>query len=148
MAAVILSGRPMEVTTFVQLTQNKFAIVDAENFDWLSQTRWSYTEQGYAVRGYNSGKREYMHRLVADAKKGEIVDHINFNKLDNRKSNLRIVSRSFNSFHRRNVKGVSKSGIGWEASLFDHGKRHRKWFLTKAEALVARKHFESLRRDK
>ena len=48
----------------------------------------------------------FAHRLIINAQKGEIVDHINGNGLDNRRSNLRIVSHQANRLNR--VNGTSK----------------------------------------
>lgn len=43
--------------------------------------------------------RKYLHRIITDAKKGQVVDHINHNTLDNRKCNLRICTASENSLN-------------------------------------------------
>jgi hypothetical protein len=54
------------------------------------------------------------------AKPGELVDHVNRNKLDNRRKNLRIVSPQANAVNRgasgrsSNYKGVAKKGKGWQ----------------------------------
>lgn len=60
-----------------------------------------------------------MHRLVLEAKKGEIVDHINRNKLDNRRKNLRIATAKLNALNRSSqglskYKGVAKHKSGWQ----------------------------------
>jgi hypothetical protein len=87
-------------------------IVDAEDYDWLINWKWSAHGEGYAMRGEHIGNRKYkyftMHREIIGAKKGDIVDHVNGNKLDNRKENLRIANRSqnaTNSKHRKNKSG-------------------------------------------
>lgn len=53
----------------------------------------------YRVRKYKS--YVYLHRLIMNAKKGEIVDHINRDKADNRRENLRIVSKSLNNYNKQ-----------------------------------------------
>jgi hypothetical protein len=103
----------------IPLSQGKFAIVDAEDFDRLNQYKWcavQYGENFYANR--NGGKlgkfhRTFivkMHREVLQDPPGMIVDHINHNGLDNRKSNLRIVTREQNLWNsRKNIScGTSK----------------------------------------
>ena len=100
----------------IPLTQGKFAIVDDDAFDSLSQFSW-HVQHGYAAtRVYkHKGKQVSfaMHRAIAGAKDGEIVDHINGDTLDNRANNLRACSRLENSRNRRirkptrsNFKGV------------------------------------------
>lgn len=76
-----------------------------------------------------------MHRLILDAPDGVDVDHINRNKLDNRKANLRLVSRSHNmmntdlrSTNTSGYKGVSWSQVAgkWEARI---RRDERQYFL-------------------
>ena len=79
-------------TKLIPLTQGKFAIVDAEDYDHLMQWKWHITN-GYA-KTYINSEPIAMHRLLMQATKGQIVDHINRKKLDNTKKNLRLVSAS------------------------------------------------------
>jgi hypothetical protein len=76
-------------------------LVDDQDFDFLSQWTWRLHRMGYATRGAYK-IRFYMHRVIIGAKPGEIVDHINRNKLDNRRSNLRIVDTFEHSRNRTN----------------------------------------------
>lgn len=81
---------------FIPLTQGKLTIVDDEDYDFLNQWKWSWLKNnwgGYAVRGTRCRKEHrqnmiYMHRFIINTTKGMEVDHVNGNKLDNRKSNL------------------------------------------------------------
>lgn len=101
----------------IPLTQGKVAIVDDEDFEWLSRYKWCYTKAGYAVRASRiNGKRRtvYMHREILQAPAGLEVDHINGDKLDNRRSNLRIVTKQQNMFNQRPRKGSSRyKGVTW-----------------------------------
>lgn len=103
----------------IPLTKGKVAIVDEIDFEYLSQWKWKCTSHGYAARAVRKGEGErgrqvYMHRVVARPLEDQEVDHRNCNKLDNRRSNLRICSESENkrnrTAHRNNklgLKGVS-----------------------------------------
>lgn len=72
----------------IELSNGNIALVDDEDFEKLNRHSWSPIGWGYARAGIN-GKTVYMHRFIMDAKSGQVIDHINGNGLDNRKSNLR-----------------------------------------------------------
>lgn len=78
----------------IPLTQGKSAIVDDEDYDFLNQWKWTFSR--YAVRTGGNNRRIYMHQIILPYKKGFEIDHINQNKLDNRRENLRYVTRSEN----------------------------------------------------
>ena len=88
-------------------------LVDTVNLPIVSQYSWHVTSRGYAATRIN-GKIVYMHRMLMCP--GELqVDHINQNKLDNRRFNLRIVTNQQNHFNRplnsNNSSGVT--GVYW-----------------------------------
>ena len=66
-----------------------------------------------------------VHRKVAGAPKNKDVDHINGNTLDNRKSNLRVCSRSQNNYNRGPKKN-NKSGYKGVVFKSDHW-REKPW---------------------
>lgn len=113
----------------ILLSQYKKALVDDE---FVISGKWSYRKDGYAFKVIN-GKGILMHKLILDCPKGLEIDHINGNKLDNRKSNLRIVTRSENCMNtgKRNntyssrFKGVSfyKRLGNWTAQVHKDYKR-------------------------
>lgn len=102
------------MTKQIKLTQNKVALVDDEDYEWLNQFKWyacKYGVQYYALRKYpRKQKILYMHReiLKLTPNDGKLSDHINHNGLDNRRNNLRIVTRIENQWNRRSFKGESK----------------------------------------
>ena len=126
----------------IPLTQGKFAIVDPDDYYWLSEYKWSASRlynKFYAVRtapaekGKKRGKTVRMHREIANIPDGLECDHINGSSLDNRKANLRPATRQQNCWNNRKrrpgslsrYKGVSYSRRGrpWKAMLMIGGKR-------------------------
>lgn len=112
----------------IELSKGKYALVDDEDFKYISKWKWTYHSThvgGYASRRmWKDGKRIaiYMHREVNKTPDNYITDHINQNKLDNRRKNLRTVSHSQNQMNtglRKNNRSGFK-GIGWN-------KQFRKW---------------------
>ena len=75
----------------------KFAIVDRADLPIIQPYIWRLSNVGYPITRVRSGRSglEYMHRIIMDFPKGE-VDHRNGNKLDNRRGNLRLATRSEN----------------------------------------------------
>ena len=83
----------------IPLTQDKFALVDDEDYEYLMQWKWCAIRgrhRWYAMR--KSGARTLlMHRVVLDAPRRTPVDHINADGLDNRKCNLRLCTTGQNT---------------------------------------------------
>lgn len=106
------------------------AIVDNEDYLYLSKRKWGLSKKGYAWGGKayydNNNKRktktELIHRLVMKVKKGQIIDHINRDRLDNRKCNLRICSRFENQCNRPAPKHNTS---GYKGVSFN--KRDKLW---------------------
>ena len=102
--------------------------------------------------GYIKYRGEYLHRYLTNAKPGEIVDHINGDRTDNRLCNLRIVNPSQNSWNKKSwnslgFKGVEKRRNSYRATICIEGKRIRvSGFKTALDAFeaykrLAKKHF-------
>lgn len=112
----------------IQLTKGYAAEVDPEDYAYLSQWKWQYGANGYAVRDDYLGKIDgryahrtvLMHRVLLDAPNGMDVDHINRDKLDNRRSNLRIATRSQNRANVGKCKRLNSelpTGVTYNPSL-------------------------------
>ena len=117
--------------------EGKFAEVDDDDFERLNKYKWYYGPGGYAY-AYKVG---YMHRNIIEIPEGLQIDHINRDKLDNRRSNLRVCTSSENNLNR-SFKRYSwdKSAKRWKVYLRRDGKIVRKSYMTEEEARsVARK---------
>lgn len=134
----------------IELTKGHVAIVDDEDFQSLAQWRWHWSD-GYARRRKTIGFKKTvvvgMHAEIMNPGEGFEADHINGSKLDNRRSNLRLSTRSQNSMNKRvmsnnklGMKGVcfSKHQGKFRATITKMGAtRHIGWFDTSEQAKAA-----------
>lgn len=127
----------------IYLNHGAKTIVDSDDYKRLIPFKWRLNTTGYATRTYRSIS---MSRVIMNAKTGEYVDHINGNKLDNRKSNLRICSNQQNSWNKveptksiSGAKGVRQRDKKWQSYSNDlNGKQvNLGRYNTKLEAMKA-----------
>lgn len=127
----------------IQLTQNKTALIDDEDFELVNEFKWCAVQQGrnfYATRGYwnkqtKKTKQIRMHRLIMDVTDPKIeIDHINGDGLNNQRYNLRICTRSQNQRNKRKQNNTTSKyeGVHWH-------KQHNKW-IAKIRINGQRKH--------
>lgn len=80
------------------LNKGYFALVDKEDYEWLSAWSWKVKQSAqciYAVHSHIQNGKEHlfrMHRLVANTPADQQTHHINHDTLDNRKCNLKNVT--------------------------------------------------------
>ncbi len=112
-------------------------LVDDDDYEWLSSMKWNLDGHGYAKNGKFLRRTEnrkvriksvWMHRLIMNAQKGQMVDHKNRNRLDNRRENLRFATHSQNQANRKvtskhGFRGVHKEGGKWVARCSKDGVR-------------------------
>lgn len=138
------------------------ALVDDEDYDRVNKFRWyvtklKRTDMLYAnVTTWENGKRKdwSMHRFILGIRNPTIlIDHINLNSLDNRKSNLRICTHTQNMMNRGSQKGSSSIYKGvcfanaisrlncikkWNANIHKDKKKYNLgYFMTEIEAAKA-----------
>ena len=125
------------------------AIIDLEYVDSVKKYKWSYRKND----GYASNKTTgLLHRFIMNPSDDMVVDHINGNKLDNRRCNLRICTNQQNSFNHKvlinNESGHSgiyfrKDTNKWRARIKVGNKDiHLGYFKTLEEAIEARRQAE------
>jgi hypothetical protein len=117
-----------------------YALVDEPDI-WLASRAWHLSPEGYAS-GHDGRRTVYMHRLIAKAPDGLEVDHINRNRLDNRRSNLRLTDRAGNARNktatRSRFRGIRQVGSFWGVRLRHEGIRHvLNGFATAEDAALA-----------
>lgn len=101
------------------------SVIDTEDAPLVAKYLWSISgKQGYAKTGNVKAPRNgYLHRMILNPSPTEQVDHINGNKLDNRRANLRIVTNQQNQMARHvavgrsGYKGVYKHGSSYRAAI-------------------------------
>jgi len=111
----------------IPLNKGKFALVDDEDFDTLSQKKWFVSTDGYAVRqDTKNGAHLHvrMHRVIVNAPSAMQVDHADGNRLNNQKSNLRLATKADNMRNRKmqrnntsGYRGVFKAGSKWASAI-------------------------------
>jgi hypothetical protein len=119
----------------IPLTKGKVALVDDEDYEYLSQWKWCYNVNGYAIRRVRKGEDGwprrivYMHRVIAKAREDEEVDHRHRNTLDNRRSELRLCDSFQNKWNSKvrktnklGLKGVYRHQGGFRARIKVYGK--------------------------
>lgn len=134
----------------ITLTKGRFAIVDDEDYAILSRHGWHLKEDRSGITCYANakigGKKVLMHRLILDAKPGQIVDHIDGDGLNNQKTNLRLCDAAQNVWNRRLVTGKSRFiGVSfdtasrkWEACIRHRGRSFKIGrFADEIEAAIA-----------
>lgn len=142
----------------VELTRGKFAVIDAVDAAAVGKFNWAaipghggcwYAASSAAHPAH--GLKERLHRFVAAAAGMDMagdIDHRNRDGLDCRRSNLRPATAAMNAYNRKmrsdsrsGAKGVTFFRDGrarpWSANCSKDGKRVRKYFATREEAVAA-----------
>ena len=116
---------------------DKIAKIDKQDMPIYLSRKWHISSTGYLVwRGYIDGKKKTirLHRLINKTPEGYVTDHINNDKLDNRRKNLRTVTQKENMRNMTNQgKGYwyQKQNKNWVVEVYGI---HRGCFNTEEEA--------------
>ena len=86
------------------------AIIDKEDYDKVKDHKWHLTTSGYAIGYCKKTKTKFLlHVYIMGTKKGYIIDHIDGNKINCSRKNLRYITQSMNC-HYGKLSSVNKSG--------------------------------------
>lgn len=143
--------------------KGRFVLVDDKDYEWLSRWRWYTKRDDRTLYAWRSTSRKdgrksfplFIHRILFGLYPGDglIVDHINHDGLDNRRSNLRICTNSQNQLNRRGRQSNNKSGHPgvfwrkrdnrWTAAVKHLGKKNYLGnFVSKSAAIRAVEEFK------
>jgi len=121
----VCSGRtippepPDESIRYIPMTKGVFAIIDAADYERVSEHKWFALVAGCRTYAhcYRNGKNVALHRFLMDPPKGMVVDHIDGNGLNNRRRNLRVCTQQQNTYNSRpRGKSPRFKGVCWDKS--------------------------------
>jgi hypothetical protein len=123
-------------------------LVDNSDAQLLSQYSWRVSKQGYVYRSGGRGivliHRQIMRHELSRAHGWAVIDHINGDKLDNRRTNLRVVSQRENVLNplnkRRSDNKSGVTGVHWfkGAWVAFYGRKYLGRYQSVAAAKAAR----------
>jgi hypothetical protein len=116
----------------ITLTKGKYAIVDAADFEELNKYKWHALEvaDGFYAARHKDGKTVLMHREIMQPPPGMVVDHVDGNRANNSRENLRVCTQRQNVCNRgphskSGFKGVTPHRDKWAAKLGYKGETYR-----------------------
>lgn len=131
---------------YMELYDNLYNIIakvllDKEDLSKVKYTRWRLSSSGYVVSAYKfNGKNKYMSSAILNT--DQFVSNINHNKLDNRKSNLRIINKQYIS---EDFKGIQEKNNKYYSHIKINNKTiNLGMYLYKEEAQWARWYAEHI----
>ena len=111
---------------------DKYALIDDEDYELIRPYQWRYhPKKNYAMTKID-GRTVLMHRLIMDAPDGIQVDHINHDRMDNTRNNLRLCTNAQNQYNTKpqkdresKYKGVTRTPSGkWQARIGYEGTQY------------------------
>lgn len=113
----------------INLTKGQKAVIDSTDYKYVGIHKWcavgGYTKNGVMLwragrRNPKNGRIQLMHRFIMKPRKGQTVDHIDGNQLNNQRKNLRVCSHMRNCWNRQKYKNGSASskymGVSFDTS--------------------------------
>lgn len=149
---IILKQTHAEIIIHSKKYGTKIVLIDLEDVEKCKHKRYYIAKCGnnfYTI--FKQGnKQKRLHQYLLNCN-GEIIDHINHNGLDNRRENLRIVTRSLNGYNLKNARSntgylgitYNKQNNIYQITIKKNGIEYRKnGTKTLQEAIKAKKELE------
>jgi hypothetical protein len=110
-----------ETVIKIPLSGGKAILIDGQSLERIAPHKWYAVKMRniwYAITHTNGCGTISMHRLIMEARPGQEIDHINGNGLDNRRINLRLVTRQQNLQNQKTRQHISSyKGVSWERRI-------------------------------
>jgi hypothetical protein len=113
-----------QLSLYNRARRDLFTLLDDQDYAWASQHRWRLNNKGYAIRSYTVEGKEIvlcLHREIMQPPAGLVVDHIDQNKLNNTRANLRLLTQQQNLMNRGQFRNNT---TGFKGVIYQHGKWH------------------------
>jgi hypothetical protein len=106
------------VITTLTLRDGSVTLIDLEDHAWLSAWTWYANPDDGIVGHPNTPRTVYLHRLLLNAQPDQIVDHIDGNRRNNTRANLRFATQSQNRANEHGSRGGSSvyRGVYWDVN--------------------------------
>lgn len=114
----------------LQLTNGDYTLIDQEDLERCIKFRWLLTSKGYAKR-QDKGRDVFLHNFILSLPSSSGVDHINRDKLDNRKENLRIANPTQQNSNQglRSDNTLGFKGVSFEVAASGRVRYRAKLFV-------------------
>ena len=134
----------------IKLQNDKSTFIDIDDYNLIKDDHWSFSVDGYVVSSSGKFKNKRLHRVIMKCENDLdlIVDHIDRDKLNNHKTNLRIVTNQENSFNQ-SLRRTNKSGVigvwwwedraKWVARIKHNYKNHTLGYYDSFEMAVRKR---------
>jgi len=121
--------------------------VDKIDYKKINICRWGLNTTTKTTQGFVNQHMTAMHIVIMGKKKEYVIDHINHDPLDNRRSNLRYATKSQNGMNQKGVLGVCRLARkdlkkNWLMQIHKDNKTKKSYHYTKKEAIQARRKAE------
>lgn len=122
------------------------SLIDDKDYKYFKQFKWFTDHKGYVLTTDKKASQKQLHRCIMKCPKNREIDHINGNKSDNRRCNLRISTSSQNKMNMKKRKGTSNyKGVSWKTQnnkwvsqiRFKTKKLHLGYYNLEKDAAIA-----------
>jgi hypothetical protein len=122
-----IGGHNLEFTVHSPKYGDIIILIDDEDWEKIKNYKWYTNSKKYIFgRIDKNHKLKFLHRVIMNASKKQYIDHINGNKNDNRKLNLRLCNNSQNLRNRGKQKNNTSGykGVYWHKNKT---YKYKKW---------------------